>query len=426
MANNLRRPDDSIDVFAAERAHRSVFRLVTTHNAHRNLVIVLATMVVMSITFLIMVPWQQTVSGSGKVTSFAPEARPQTVESRINGRIIRWYIREGARVNKGDTIAILADINVNFLDSNLIGRLQSLRDNVESAQQRSVSVATERRKQAQQRFDASRARLENAKVECSTARIRYMRADTLFRQDVVSRREFETAQLNLQKAVADSVNAVASVNVAQQDVVAAIAEEERVVNQAIVSVQEADVRLSNTENRIGFGVVLAPLDGTVVRIAKAGAGQTVKEGDELALIVPTTTDQAAEIYVSSMDAALISPGRMVSLHFSGFPAFQFSGWRNINVGIFHGTVKVIDAVDDGTGRFRVLVVPYEEPGYTPWPDDRYLRQGTDASAWVLLDEVSIGYELWRQLMGFPPQFPVPVKDERVKQKESQAKAKAGK
>jgi len=26
-------------------------------------------------------------------------------------------------------------------------------------------------------------------------------------------------------------------------------------------------------------------------------------------------------------------------------------------------------------------------------------------------------------MGFPPQFPVPVKDERVKQQEKQAKAK---
>lgn len=423
MADSQRRPDTSTDVFAAERAHRSVFRLVTTHKAHRNLVIVLASMVTIAVAFLVLVPWQQTVSGSGTVTSFAPEARPQTVESRINGRIVRWHVREGARVRKGDTIAILADINVNFLDSNLLGRLQSLRDNVENAQDRSIAVATERRKQAMQRLDAASARLANVRVECSTARIRYVRADTLFRQDVVSRREFETAQLNLQKAVADSVNAVASVNVAQQDVTAALAEEERVVNQAIVSVQEADVRLSNTESRLGFGVVLAPLDGTVVRIAKAGAGQTVKEGDELALIVPTTTDQAVEIYVSSMDAALISPGRMVSLHFSGFPAFQFSGWRNINVGIFHGMVKVVDAVDEGTGRFRVLVVPYEEPGYTQWPDERYLRQGTDASAWVLLDEVSIGYELWRQLMGFPPQFPVAVKDERVKKQETQAKAK---
>ncbi len=423
MGNSQRKPDVGADVFASERAHRSVFRLVTTHHAHRNLVIVLSVMVVLAVSFLVLVPWQQTVSGSGTVTSFAPEARPQTVESRINGRIVRWYVREGARVRKGDTIAILADINVNYLDTNLLVRMQSLRDNVQGAQERSMAVATERRKQSLQRFDAARARLENARIECATSRIRYMRADTLFRQDVVARREFETALLNLQKAVADSVNAVAAVNVAQQDVAAALAEEERVVNQAVVSVQEADVRLSNTENRLGFGVVLAPLDGTVVRIAKAGAGQTVKEGDELALIVPTTTDQAVEIYVSSMDAALITPGRLVSLHFSGFPAFQFSGWQNINVGIFHGTVKVIDAVDDGTGRFRVLVVPFEEPGYTEWPDERYLRQGTDASAWVLLEEVSIGYELWRQLMGFPPQFPVPVKDERLKQQESKAKAK---
>lgn len=423
MSDAPRRPDAGQDVYASERAHRSVFRLVTTHHAHRNLVIVLTSIVVLSVAFLILVPWQQTVSGSGTVTSFAPEARPQTVESRINGRIVRWHVREGARVRKGDTIAILADINVNYLDSNLLVRLQSLRDNVEGAQQRSMDVATERRKQSQQRFDAARARLENARVECATSRIRYLRADTLFRQDVISRREFETALLNLQKAVADSINAVATVNVSQQDVTAALAEEERVINQAMVSVQEADVRLSNTENRLGFGVVLAPLDGTVVRIAKAGAGQTVKEGDELALIVPTTTDQAVEIYLSSMDAALITPGRLVSLHFSGFPAFQFSGWRNINVGVFHGTVKVIDAVDDGTGRFRILVVPYEAEGYTKWPDERYLRQGTDASAWVLLEEVSIGYELWRQLMGFPPQFPVPVKDERLKQQESQAKAK---
>lgn len=423
MPNTPRRPDHGSDVFASERAHRSVFRLVTTHTAHRNLVIMLSIIVLVSVSFLVLVPWQQTVSGTGKVTSFAPEARPQTVESRINGRIVRWYVREGARVRKGDTIAILADINVNYLDTNLLVRMQSLRDNVQGAQDRSIAVASERRKQAVQRYDASRARLENARIECATSRIRYTRADTLFRQDVIARRDFETAVLNLQKAVADSVNAVASVNVAQQDVIAALAEEERVMNQAMVSVQEADVRLSNTENRLGFGVVLAPLDGTVVRIAKAGAGQTVKEGDELALIVPITTDQAVEIYVSSMDAALIEPGRTVSLHFSGFPAFQFSGWRDINVGIFHGIVKVVDAVDEGTGRFRVLVVPSEQPGFTQWPDERYLRQGTDASAWVLLDEVSIGYELWRQLMGFPPQFPVPVKDERVKQQEKQAKAK---
>ena len=37
-----------------------------------------------------------------------------------------------------------------------------------------------------------------------------------------------------------------------------------------------------------------------------------------------------------------------------------------------------------------------------WPDDRYLRQGVRANGWVLLKRVPLGYEIWRQLNGFPP------------------------
>jgi len=389
---------------------QNLAELIRTKGSHTKLAIVIVVLLVAIAVFLTLVPWRQTVVGSGIVTSFAPEARPQTIESSISGRIVRWYVREGARVAKGDTIAILADINVNYLDTNLLNRMQILRDRTFDAQEKGISVAIQRRKQAEQRYKASLARLENVIVEMSTARIRYSRADTLFGQDLISRRELESALLALQRASADSVSSVASMNASQQDINAFVAEEERVINQAYVAMQEVDVRLGNAQGRVGMGVVLAPVTGTVVRIAKAGQGQTVKEGEELAYIVPKTTDQAVEIYVSSMDAALIEPGRYVSLQFSGFPAFQYSGWSHVQVGIFHGRVKVVDAVDDGTGRFRVLIVPTDDPDYITWPDDRYLRQGTDATGWVLLDEVPLGYEFWRQLMGFPPQFPVTVRD----------------
>lgn len=372
--------------------------------------------------FMIFVPWQQTVVGSGKVTSFLPEARPQTVESVISGRIVKWYVAEGAKVKKGDTICILADINVNFFDRELLDKLKTLRDRTFEAQEQAINVAIQRRKQSEQRYDQARARLDNVLVEISTARIRYSRADTLFRQDLASRRDLETAQLNLQKAVADSVSTAAAMRAALQDVDAFRAEEERVISQAYVAMQEADVRLSNAQGRVGAGTIVAPISGTVVRIAKAGAGQTVKEGELLATIVPTTSDQAAEIYVSSMDAALIEPGRLVSLQFSGFPAFQFSGWQNIAVGIFHGRVKVIDAVDDGSGKFRVLVVP--DASMRGWPDMRYLRQGTDVTGWVLLNEVPVGYELWRQFMGFPPQFPVPQSKASANASSNESKEKA--
>jgi membrane fusion protein, adhesin transport system len=383
---------------------RTSMELTATPSIHRTIAIVVGIFLVLLVLCLWFIPWQQTVQGSGTVTSFDPDSRPQTVESAISGRIVKWYVTEGAYVEKGDTIAVLADINVNFLDTNLLSRLRKLRDRTFEAQEQGINVAIQRRKQAEQRYQKAQAEYENALVQVSTARIRYNRADTLYRQDLVSKRDLESALLNLNKSVADSISAAASMNVASQDVDAYRSEEERVISQAFVAMQEADVRLANAQGRIGAGTITAPRSGIIVRIRRPGSGQTVKEGEELATIVPSTTDQAAEIYVSSMDAALISPGRLVSLQFSGFPAFVFSGWQGISVGIFHGRVKVIDAVDDGSGRFRVLVVP--DSSMKDWPDQRFLRQGTDVSAWILLEEVPIGFELWRQFMGFPPQFPV--------------------
>ncbi len=43
-----------------------------------------------------------------------------------------------------------------------------------------------------------------------------------------------------------------------------------------------------------------------------------------------------------------------------------------------------------------------DPDDAPWPDERWLRQGVRTKGWVLLNEVKLYYELWRQLNGFPP------------------------
>ena len=48
----------------------------------------------------------------------------------------------------------------------------------------------------------------------------------------------------------------------------------------------------------------------------------------------------------------------------------------------------------------ILVLP--DPADDPWPAEQFLRQGVRAQAWVLLNQVSLGYEWWRQLNGFPP------------------------
>jgi hypothetical protein len=63
-------------------------------------------------------------------------------------------------------------------------------------------------------------------------------------------------------------------------------------------------------------------------------------------------------------------------------------------------VRFVDSAVSANGRFRVVVV--EDPA-EPWPSDRFLRLGGRARGWVRLNEVRLGYEIWRQLNNFPPE-----------------------
>jgi hypothetical protein len=90
----------------------------------------------------------------------------------------------------------------------------------------------------------------------------------------------------------------------------------------------------------------------------------------------------------------------VRLQFEGWPAVQFVGWPSVAVGTFGGEVIAVDAADDGRGRFSIIVAPDVQD--ERWPGARFLRQGVRAKAWVLLRQVPLWLELWRQLNGFPP------------------------
>jgi hypothetical protein len=79
---------------------------------------------------------------------------------------------------------------------------------------------------------------------------------------------------------------------------------------------------------------------------------------------------------------------------------QFSGWPAVAVGTFGGDVAIVDAAGSSSGDFRVVVIADET--VSAWPEARFLRQGTRAKGWILLDQVSLGYEVWRRFNGFPP------------------------
>lgn len=320
---------------------------IRTHNVPRALS-VLAIIVILFLgaaaAFMTFVPWIQSVSGAGAIVTLDPADREQPISALVPGRVAEWMVRDGSRVKRGDLIARIVDN-----DDQLVDRL------------------TTQLSQAQSALDAARS-------AASTARLDADRKARLFNDGLVARIELEQAQIKLAELEANAQSAA----------------------QAFA---RAEVALS----REGSQDLRAPRDGLITRVVSGGTATYVQAGDVLARFIPDEVTRVVELYVDGRDAALIDAGRRVQLQFDGWPVVQFSGWPSIAIGTFAGEVQFVEPQARTGGRFRVVVT--ELPEVQPWPSGTFLRLGTRVNGWVLLDEVSVGYELWRRLNTFPPEWP---------------------
>ncbi|MFM8394938.1 MAG: HlyD family secretion protein [Acidobacteriota bacterium] len=423
-------------------------KMMETRRGLRSVAVAFLILLLLLSISLVYVPWQQSVTGYGRVIVFSPMERPQSIEAQIPGRIRRWNVVEGQTVKAGEVIVEIQDIDSKFLLGDQVRRLEEQRQFMETGLTQStareialgdqlkdiansrnaaIPAAEQRLRQAEDRQRVAEQNVEQAKQSVITAELNLRRIDELFRKGLRSKRDLELAELEIVTAKTRLESNLASLEVARRDLEVARLDRERVINDtsaqvnglraAVASVRETIAKTNSDLQKLGIDIgnvterndqrlVRAPRDGKVVRVMQVGEGETVKAGDQLALLAPLTTDQAVELYLSDYDAPLVAVGRAVRLNFAGWPALQFVGWPSVAVGTFAGRVKVIDAVDDGKNRFRIIVVPDEEAIKSgrdePWPKLDQLRPGAEVNGWVLLDVVSIGFELWRQFNAFPP------------------------
>lgn len=429
---------------------------VRTSRSMRVFAFLLLFLLVSLIIVLVGIPWVQTVNGDGQVTALIPNQRPQTVQAQIKGRLEKWYITEGQFVQAGDTIAILEDIDSKFLDFNLIEnqskqlealkerknqiemQVQVFRQQVEAernAREAGVMASKQKLQQSIQKRIAAEATVKQAELDYDIAKTRFEDRKQLFEKGLRSQRDYERDRLDLQrsevsltKAQTDAEGARRNEQEERSNVINKESEGSSKIFKVMSDETKAMETIASLENSIAKGtselntalarrnaaIVRSPVNGKVVRLLTLGSGETLKQGQEIAIIVPDANSLAVELMISGNDAPLLSVGRKVRLQFDGFPGFQISGWPSVSVGTFGGIISVIDAVDDekSSGKFRVVVRP--DPNDEQWPESKFLRPGTRSLGWMQLNTVTLGFELWRQFNGFPPTVDKPKDGKKSK------------
>lgn len=305
---------------------------------------ILITLMIFTISSFL--PWISFTSGNGLVTAINPNERVQPITAPISGFVQTWSVKEGSFVRKGDLIATLTDNDPEILER----------------------IARE--------LEASKNAAKSAKLAMDTSLINLERQEKLFEQGLTSRKNFEKAKIDYSKLSMEYSKALAT-----------------------------QTKVETQFKRQSSQTVLAPRDGTIVRILPGEMGQLIKAGSPLVIFSPKVESMAVELWIDGRDASLVIAGQTAQIQFEGWPSVQIPGWPSLAMNTFPAKVYLVDQASSHLGKFRVLLIPDG-----PWPSTRILRLGNHARGYIKLADSFVLKEIWRILNGFPA-FQDPIKDE---------------
>lgn len=387
-------------------------------------------------------PWTQNIKVKGNVTSLYQEQRPQQLHSPIPGKIIKWNVKNGDYVKKGDTLLQLSEIKEDYLDPLLVERTQEqvnakrgVRDFYEakvetvksqlqalhSARDLKLNQLKVKISQLNNKLTGEEAELSAATNELRLSEDQFNRQKKMYEEGLVSLTQFQQRSISYQNAIAKKTASenktaqtrqeIINIGIEQNSVIQDYTEKlskiegERFQNMGQIEGSEGDIaklenQVANYKARQGLYFIIASQDGQVIQLNKTGIGEILKDGENIGIIVPKTVDYAVEIYIKPVDLPLVKEKQRVMCIFDGFPAIVFSGWPNSSYGTFAGEVISVESNISANGLFKALVI--EDKKEKRWPPK--IKMGAGVQGIAILNDVPIWYELWRNINGFPPDY----------------------
>lgn len=397
-------------------------------------------------------PWTQNIKVKGNVTSLYQEQRPQQLHSPIPGKIIKWYVKNGDYVKKGDTLLQLSEIKDDYLDPLLVQRTQeqvnakkgvrnfyeakvgTVKTQLEalhSARNLKLNQLKIKISQLNNKLTGEEAELTAATNELKLSEDQFARQKKMYEEGLVSLTQFQQRSISYQNAVAKKTASENKVAQTRQEIINTGIEQNSVIQdyteklskiegdrfQNMGQIEGSDGEIAKLENQVanykarqGLYFIIASQDGQIVQLNKTGIGEVLKDGENIGTIVPTAVDYAVEIYIKPVDLPLVKEGQRVMCIFDGFPAIVFSGWPNSSYGTFAGKVVAVESNISTNGLFKALVI--EDKNEKKWPPK--IKMGGGVQGIAILNDVPIWYELWRNINGFPPDYYEVKNDQTVK------------
>jgi len=242
---------------------------------------------------------------SSQVTA-SGQIKPKTivnVGANAMGRIVRLFVKEGEKVKKGQILAQL--------------------ENVQSAADVDMTKATLASSQtdavaAEAGLNTSQAQLKSSTADFARAKLDYERAQGLFKDQLISKADFDSKKAAYE--VADAVHA--------QDV-ARVAQAKANVDSAHGRVSQARAQLTRMSDILSKTTYAAPFDGTVTNLP-VHEGETVVMGIQNApgstlMTVANMSVITAEVQVDETDIVNVKIDQPAEVTIDAIPNQTFKG-----------------------------------------------------------------------------------------------------
>lgn len=411
----------------------------------------ISILVVLVLTMFL--PWTQNIKAKGIVTTIKQEERPQEVNTILAGKVVKWFVQEGSYVKKGDTILQLGEVKVDYFDPNLLSRtkeqINAKQQSAEGYKNKATTADTQveallearelklsslDNKLLQQQLKATSDSIDVIAVtnELAVYKRQLDAGKIMLDSGAISMVDFEKRKVNFQNGFSKKIGTENKFAQNKQELINLRIEKNSVVQDYLDKISKAqgdkfasmstiastEAEISKLENayanydiRNKLYYITAPQDGQITKAKKAGIGEFMKDGEMIVEIVPNHITYAVELFIEPMDLPLVDVGQKIRFVFDGFPAIVFSGWPQSSFGTFSGVVTAVETNISTNGKFRILVAEDNDSKEKRWPKN--LKMGGGAMGIALLKNVKVGYELWRNINGFPPDYYKVAKKENI-------------